>query len=155
MLVIAMVMVAAAIGARFRFERGKFLSHFCAETFEHFLKYGILADTQETLSTVTIHLCLRMTIAKVEGTTEQRAWRVAFHAVRGLLCRHNPDDSPVVAFEQIAVAKHRPTHGEYSDFFAGNKWRAQAAFFAKLEGENQFAADVTSGFNFGMKCKHR
>lgn len=155
MMVVAMVMVAAAIGTGFRFERGKFFSYFCTETFEHFLEYGILPDTQEALSIVTIHLCLRMTIAKVEGTTEQRAWRIALHAIRGLLCRHDPDDSSVVAFEQIAVAKHRSTHGEYSNFFAGGKLRAQAALFAKLEREDQFAADFGSGLNFGMKCKHR
>jgi len=47
MTVIAVMVMAAAIGTRFRFEWGLFGPHACTQSFQHFLEYRIHPNAQK------------------------------------------------------------------------------------------------------------
>jgi hypothetical protein len=128
---VMMVVAAAAVSTSFRLELRTFLHYGSTQAFQHLLQHAILINPQETFT----NLGLGMPITKMERAPQEIVRRIANHAIRRFLRRHDPDYAAVIPLEQIIVAQHGTPGCKNGYFFSGRKRRAQAAVLAKLVGE--------------------
>eukprot|EP01022_Parablepharisma_sp_SALTPOND_P030350 TRINITY_DN760_c2_g1_i1.p2 TRINITY_DN760_c2_g1~~TRINITY_DN760_c2_g1_i1.p2 ORF type:complete len:1290 (-),score=479.69 TRINITY_DN760_c2_g1_i1:1065-4934(-) len=153
-MVVAVMVMATAIGTGFRFEGGLFLAHLCAQAFQHFLEHRILADAQEARATLMTDMRLGMTVAEVEGATQQQVRVGGIDAIGGFGLGDDLDHTTIIATQQVAIAQHSAAHGEHGHILARAQRRAQAALLALVVGQFQFAVDLVGLVYLGIECQH-
>jgi len=130
--------VPAAVGPRFRFERGFDRGEASTQSFQHLLQHVIGRKPQEAVADLDRH----MPVAEMVAGARQRLRRGAFDVQQPFRPRDDFDHAPVGSAEQVAAAQDLAARQLDRHLLARFQLGAMPALLARLERQREPAFDL-------------